>query len=237
MLFPILAFSQIQMKSYEYPYPFFPKDQHCYFGGFKDFYKDFHEILMEKKLKPCENKSEYFTAFVLINPDNTIEILENKSSGESKCSFELTKEVLKFMDKWIPARIDNQHRATIARLPIYMDDLFENYKEGYTLFDQIKKSSFENEVEQFRKDVVKRVDMSDFVMKGKGKITVLTSFAINENGEMDDLQIVKSSGLKEFDEMILGAIKRTIKKKKWEPAKIHDFPIKSRFSLPFGLTN
>lgn len=52
------------VKGQQYNYPFFPSDQHCYIGGFKDFYKDFHEILIEKQMKPCENKNEFLTAYV-----------------------------------------------------------------------------------------------------------------------------------------------------------------------------
>ena len=91
-------------------YPFFPKDQHCYLGSFPAFYKDFHQILNENKLKPCENKKEFFTASVLIKTDNTAEILENKTSQENKCSFELSKEVMKHMDKWIPAKINGKRK-------------------------------------------------------------------------------------------------------------------------------
>ncbi len=214
-------------------YPFFPKDQHCYLGSFPEFYKDFHQILNENQLKPCENKKEFFTASVLIKTDNTAEILENKTSQENKCSFELSKEVMKHMDKWIPAKIDGKETATIARILIYMDDLFENYKNGYTIKNVMTKSDFD--VQEFRSEVVKKVDMDDFTFKGKGNLKIKTKFAINEQGELDKLEMIESSGLKEFDEMILRAIKRTLKNRKWTPAKIHDVPIKSTFILPFSI--
>lgn len=217
----------------QYNYPFFPNDQHCYLGGFPELYKGFNKILIENKLKPCENKKEFFTAFILIKPDNSVEILENKTSQLNKCSFELTKEVIKHTDKWIPAKIDGQNQPTIARVLIYMDDLFENYKIGYTIKDVITNSDFD--VQQFRAEVVKKVDMDGFTFKGKGNLKVKTTFAINEEGELDDLKILQSSGLKEFDEMILSAIKRTLKNRKWTPAKIHDIPTKTRFSLPFSI--
>jgi len=217
----------------QHKYDFFPTDQHCYLGGFSEFYKDFHKIVVENNLKPCENKKELLTAFVLINPDNTIELLENKSSEINKCSFALTTEVLKKMDKWIPAKIKEKEEPTIARIFIYLDDLFENYKSDYTIGTVTTKSSFE--VSNFRTEVAKKVDLSYFAFKGKGNLQVKTTFIINENGELDKLEIIKSSGLVEFDEMIISAIKRTLKKQKWEPAKIHEIPIKSRFFLPFSI--
>lgn len=171
---------------------------------------------------------------MLIKTDNTAEILENMNSSENKCSFDLAKNVFEYMDKWIPARIAGQSQATIARIPIYVDDLFDNYKSGYNVSDFIKKSDFD--VSKFRDDVVKRIDLSNFkITQGKAPLKVLTSFSINETGQLDEVKIIKSSGLKEFDEMILEAIKNTVKKKKWKPAAVHDIPIRSRFNLPFSI--
>jgi TonB family protein len=184
-------------------------------------------------LKPCENKNEYFTAFILIRTDNTVQILENESSKKNKCSYDLTKEVIQSMDKWIPAKIDEKSQATIARISLYVDDLFDKYKDGYLLTDYLKYTDFN--ISSFRKDVFKYIDYSDFVVKsGKEPLRLKLSFTIDENGEMNDLKINKSSGLPEFDDMVLSAVKKVVKKKKWEPAKIHGMPIKSVFNFPFA---
>ena len=235
ILFTIL-FSALNIVVYaqkQYPYPFFPNDQHCYLGGFSQLYKDFNKILVDDKIKSCENKKEFLTAFVLIKPDKSIEVLENNSSQENKCSFEIAKDVMKRMDKWIPAKINGEEKPTIARVLIYMDDLFEKYDNTYNIGKIITKSDFD--MVKFRDDVVKRVDLSNFVIKGNEPLKIKTTFVINEQGELDELEMVESSGLKEFDEMILYAIKQTLKKRKWEPAKVHDIPIKSRFNLPFSI--
>ena len=220
-------------------YPFFPRDQHCYLGGFPAFYKDFHQILIEKKLKPCENKQEFFTAFVLIKPDNFIEVFDSKTAENNKCSFEIAKEVMKMMDRWIPAKIDGKEQPTVARIMFYMDDLFENYKEGYTVGKTINNAFYgENSLDgtkSFRQEVLRRIDTSNFYFKGKGILRVETTFQINEKGELEDLAIVKSSGLKEFDEMLLDSIRKTIKKNSWTPAKLHNISIKSNFRLPFSV--
>lgn len=232
LIFLSIFFLQIKAQE-QLKYPFFPDDQHCYIGGFREFYKDFHQILIDKKLKPCENKSEYFTAFVLIRTDNTVEILGNESSKKNKCSFDLTKEVIQNMDKWIPAKINEKPQATIARIMLYVDDLFDNYKEGYLLTDYLKYSDFN--ISTFREEVVKYIDYSDFVLKsGKEPLRLKFSFSIDENGEISDLKINKSSGMLEFDDMVLSAVKKVIKKRKWKPAKIHDMPIKSVFNFPIS---
>lgn len=233
LLLSFFTFSAIHAQN-QYPYPFFPKDQHCYFGGFPEFYKDFHKILVEKNLKPCENKSEYFTAFAVIKPDGTARLIESRTSQNNKCSYELTKEVMKYMDKWIPAKIDGKDTTTIAQLQIYMDDLFDKYTEGYHLGNTIKPSSFN--IQEFRKEVLKRVDFSDFtVTRGKKPLKIVAFFVINEEGKIEDLKITTGSGLQQFDDMILTAIKRSLNSHKWEPAKMHDMPIKSRFYIPMSV--
>lgn len=231
----VLLFSLTQLDAQSQPkYPFFPKDQHCYLGGFTEFYKDFHQILIDKKVAPCENKAEFLTAFVLIRTDGTIQVLENESSKKSKCSFDSTKEVLQYMDKWIPAKIDGQPQATIAKLPIYIDDLYTNYKEGYHLKDFIKESNID--IANFREEVVKYIDMSSFVFKrGKDPLRIALTFSINESGDFTDLKMLKSSGLTELDDMVLRAVKKVGSKNKWIPAKIHDIPINSVFNLPITI--
>lgn len=220
-------------------HPFFPNDQHCYIGAFPEFYKDFHQILIEKKMKPCENKDEFFTAFVLIKPDNSIEVLDNKTSANNKCSFAIASEIMKTMDKWIPAKINGQEQPTIARIMFYMDDLFENYKEGYTVGKIITNAYYGKNtsggIKSFREEVLRKIDTSNFYFKGKGKLKIETTFQISEKGELENLVIVKSSGLKDFDDMILEAIRKTLKKNSWTPAKLHDIPIKSNFRLPFSV--
>lgn len=232
MLF-FIVFSLFVKAQNQYPYPFFPNDQHCYLGGFPEFYKEFHKILIEEKLKPCEKKDELFIAFIIINPDNKAVLLENNWSNENKCSYELAKEVIPKMDRWIPAKINGEEKSTIARVMFYMDDLFDKYETNYSIGKFVSKSNFD--VAKFRDDVIKRVDISGFVIKGNQPLRIKTTFVINEKGELDEVEMVESSGLKEFDEMILYAIKQTLKNKKWEPAKVHDIAIKSRFYLPFSI--
>ncbi len=218
-------------------YPDFPRDQHSYLGGTKEFYKDFHKILIEKNLKPCENKKELSSVPIIIKSENLAEVIQFDSiiSQKYKCSVELTKEVIKYMDKWIPAKIDGKETPAIRRFTIYPDDLFENYKEGYTFFNTgYEKTDFD--VAEFRKKVVKYIDLDSFRFKGEGRLTVITKFIINTEGKIDQLKIEKSSGSQRFDEMILEAIKRTQKNKKWKPAKTHGILIDSYFNFPITIS-
>ncbi|WP_304343750.1 energy transducer TonB [Chryseobacterium koreense] len=233
----IISITFYAQESQESP-PFFPDDQHCYFGGFPEFYKDFNKIILENKLKPCEDKKELYTAFVLIGEDYSAQVLENQSSKINKCAFELTKIVVSHMDKWIPARIGGQAAKSIARILIFPDALFENYYQGYDIGQKFTIPSYGNGVGfvEFRKEVSKRIDMDRFYVKGAGKLKVAASFEIDENGQLNNLEMTKSSGLAEFDEMILYAIKSSAKKKNFSPAKIHGIPIKMQFNLPFGVT-
>ncbi len=52
LLSSLQVFGQEVMKE-------FPLGQHSYEGGDVQFYKDFHQIVLEKGLKPCENKNEF----------------------------------------------------------------------------------------------------------------------------------------------------------------------------------
>lgn len=216
-------------------YPYFPKDQHNYLGGYTEFYKDFHKILTEKNLKPCENKKEYLPVSILIKSNDSAEILENKLSNENKCSSELTKEVIKYMDKWMPAKIDGTETPAVAVINIFPNDLFENYKEGYDFFNSDYEST-DFDIQDFRKKIVKQIDLDSFSFKGSGKLTVITRFIISSEGKLDNLKIEKSSGSQRFDEMVMDAIKRTQKGKHWKPAKTHGMLINTNFSFPITIS-
>ena len=71
-------------------------------------------------------------------------------------------------------------------------------------------------------------------VKGKGKVTVIVLFVLNEQGEMENLKLENSSGLKEYDEMILRTIKKI--KNKWKPATLHGVPIKFLFRMPLSFS-
>ena len=90
----------------------FPKDQHSYLGGRTNFYKDFQKVLLEKKLKPCDNKNEFLSAYVIVLENDTAVLYdpEKLHKPENKCARELTKEVVKNMPGWISAKINGNNK-------------------------------------------------------------------------------------------------------------------------------
>lgn len=210
-------------------YPRFPKDQHSYLGGDKVFFKDFHKILIEKNLKPCENKKEHPVISFLIKSENSVEVLnlDDAKLQENKCTFELTKEVVKYMDKWIPAKIDGKETPAIKKFFICPDDLFENYKDGY-----IDAENTDFDANLFRKEVVKNIDLSR--VRFNGTLTTITKFRVNIEGKIDDVKIEKSSGSQKLDEIILKAIEKTTATLQYKPGIYLGKPINLYFRVPFS---
>ena len=214
----------------------FPKDQHSYLGGRTNFYKDFQKVLIEKKLKPCDNKNEFLSAYVIVLENDTAVLYdpEKLHKPENKCARELTKEVVKNMPGWVSAKINGNTKAAVAHYYIYPDAFFDNFKNDYNADDIIVNPTYEGGIDAFRKEVMKRADPQDFYVKGKGKVTVIVLFVLNEQGEMENLKLENSSGLKEYDEMILRTIKKI--KNKWKPATLHGVPIKFLFRMPLSFS-
>ncbi|MBH1958662.1 MAG: energy transducer TonB [Flavobacteriia bacterium] len=211
----------------------FPNDQHSYLGGRTNFYKDFQKVLLEKKLKPCANKNEFLSAYVVVLENDTAVLYdpEKLQKSENQCARELTKEVVKNMPGWVSAKIDGNNKAAVAQYYIYPDAFFDNFKTGYNAEDLIVLPTFPGGINSFRNEVLKRTDVDNFYVKSKGKATVVITFSINTGGEVENLKLENSSGLKEYDDMILESI--TSIKKKWKPATVHGNPIKYSFRLPF----
>lgn len=233
LLISLLALISFSLNA-QNQHPEFPRDQHRYLGGMEAFYKDFSKVLIDKKLKPCDNKKEFYIAPILIKSSDSIEILNHKSSLENKCSFELTKEVVKYMTNWMPAKIDGKETPAVALVNIYPDDLFENYQEGYTFFNKdYEMSNFD--IVEFRNKIVSKINLDGFSFKGSGKLTIVTRFIINTEGKLDNLTIEKSSGSQRFDEMVMDAIKKTQKNKLWKPSKTHGMLMNTYFSFPLTI--
>ena len=215
----------------------FPNDQHSYLGGKTNFYKDFQKVLLEKKLKPCDNKNEFLSAYVVVLENDTAVLYdpEKLQKSENKCAREITKEVVKNMPGWVSAKIDGSPKAAVEQYYIYPDAFFNNFKAGYNAEDLIVLPTFEGGIDAFRKEVMKRSDPQDFYVKGKGKVTVTVLFVLDEKGEMENLKLENSSGLKEYDEMILRSIKKI--KNKWKPATLHGVPVRFKFRMPMSFSN
>lgn len=216
---------------------YYPRDQEPYQGGNAQFYKDFHQILIDNNIKPCENKDEVYYLKVLINEDASIKYVKdnsNKELGEkNKCAYDLGLQVVKHMDKWNPAMVDGVKKQAVVGFYLKPNDLFENYKEGY--MPEINPASFQDPkggVNSFRAEVAKRIDLSGFEWKSGFKLVVV--FVVERDGTLNDVKLEQSSGVKEFDERIIEGIKSI--KKKWTPAKIGGVTVRYRYSLPLSFS-
>ena len=66
----------------------FPKGQDFYEGGITKFYQDFHQIILDKNLQPCENKKELYLVKLLLTKDAKIKFIKDFDSvniSKNKC--------------------------------------------------------------------------------------------------------------------------------------------------------
>lgn len=221
----LLSISIFSQESYN----FYPTDQESYVGGKIQFYKDFNKILKEKNLTPCADKNEIYPFSVLINADNKINFVADKTGFDysgSKCAKELSREVAKYMHGWNAATIDGVKIAALEIFTIIPDQLFGNLPENYNVKEEL--AEYEGGMNEFRKKVANRVDVAKFNFTGMVRVEV--TFVVEKDGTMNEIKIALSSGLKEFDEMILRSVNKI--KNKWKPATIGGFPVRYRYRLP-----
>lgn len=212
----------------------YPKDVEFYKGGRVSFYRQFHELLLEKNLKPCENKNETYILKVVVYPDSKIKLVKQDSLTilNSKCSYGITREVLKYMKDWNPAEIEGKQYAALVEIPIYVDDLFEKYKDSYLPEMYSTIPEFEGGMNEFRKKVANSIDLGRFSAKASVKFTLEVSFFVDTEGKMQDVKLSKETDSPDFNNMVLQSIKSI--KKKWKPATFHGIPIKNYFKLPLS---
>lgn len=210
----------------------YPDGMEFYKGGRVEFYKQFHKILLEKNLKPCDDKNEFYHLEIVVYPDSTIKFVKQDSAkiSNSKCTFDLTRIVLKYMKDWAPAEVDGKKEAALVKIQIFPDDLFEKYLDSYLPEMYSKAPEFEGGIQEFRKKVANSIDTRRFSTKTSVKFTVEATFAINSEGKIEDVKLSKETDSKDFNEMILTSIKSI--KKKWKPATYHNIPVKYHFRLP-----
>ena len=212
----------------------YPPNQTSYVGGNTQFYKDFHDILIDKKLQPCPNKDENVSFVLVVYPNTTIKYVKPETADfeESKCTYELTKEVLKYLKGWNPAEVGGNKIAATTSFSIIPDELFGELKEGYDPINEIELAMYEGGIQEFRKKVSQSININNYNFSGIVRLEV--TFIIERDGSMSNVKLANSSGLQEFDTMIVRTISRI--KNKWTPAKIHGKPIRYRFRLPLAFS-
>lgn len=210
----------------------YPRNQVPYIGGYESYYKDFHDIIIDQNLQPCADKTEFYQLNLLVNPDRTISFIKDhneKNIGKNKCAYDLAREVAKYQSNWNAATVDGIPKPAVATFYIFPDDLFNRYLEGY--YPAITFPAYgnyeNNGIEEFRKGIVNRIDVRGF--DWNDRFNVIVEFIITKEAKIEDIVMIKSSSMIEFDKRIAYGILST--KKKWKPATINGKPIDYRYRL------
>lgn len=216
-------------------YEGYPENQTDYIGGNVQFYKDFHQVLIDRKMKPCENANENYSFKIVIHPDKTINYVKDEdliNLENNKCAFELSREVAKYLHGWNPAVVEGKKVAALTSFWIIPNELFGELKEGYDPANDMEPAMYEGGINNFRKKVSQNIDLTRFKFNGTFKLII--TFVVERDGKINDVQLTQSSGLKEFDDMVVKGISRI--KNKWTPGKIHNIPVRYRFKLPLAFS-
>jgi len=206
-------------------------------GGSEFFYRDFHSVVVERNLKQCKSGQDFYSAPVLINVDGTAQLYKSGKRSESdyNCTEKLVEEVVQNMKGWLPAKIKGTPVPAVSSYFIYPEALFDNYKDGYDPNHFAEEPVFPGGEKKFREEVLKRIDVSDYYVKGKGKVTLKVRFVVSEKGGIEEVGLAETSGFQEYDDMLLRAVKKT--RQVWTPGKIHGIPIRFLYVFPISLAN
>ncbi len=212
--------------------PYYSKDEDFYKGGLENFYKEIHEVIVNKKLLQCENKRAFVYQKFLVTEIGEFKKVKDLLDGNinsDKCTEDLLNKILPELNNWIPAKKRSENIIAQSSFIFFPEDLFDNYKENYNPKKLYADSFFIGGVNAFRIEVAKKVDISGY--NASGKVMVVISFVVDIDGSVIDVKVEESSGLKEFDDEFVFAVKSV--NRKWTPAKINGKPVKQRFKIPF----
>lgn len=210
----------------------FPRYQTPYVGGYKAYYKDFHDIILAKSLQPCSDKEQYYQLKLLINKDNSVSFIKDHNDqniAKNKCAYDLAREVAQYQKNWNAALVDGIPVDAVADFSVFPADLFENYTQGYTpnFTSPIYGDYRGNGAEEFRKGIINRIDVRRF--SWNDKFSVIIDFIITKESKIENFLVIKSSSMVEFDNQIISGIKST--KKRWKAATINGKPVDYRYRL------
>ena len=228
LFFSSLIFSQTIHEQY-------PDNQIDYVGGNVQFYKDFQKVLRDKNLEPCSDKNENLNFRLVIYPDKTIKYVKSDDpiTESFKCTFELSKQVVKHLKGWNPAEVNGQKVAAATTFLIIPNELFSDLPEGYDPVNDLQMAMYEGGIQKFRNKVYQGIDISGYNFTGTFRMEA--TFYIERDGSMSNIELAQSSGLKVFDDMLVKSLSKI--KNKWKPGTIHGIPVRYKFRLPIAFSN
>ncbi len=223
-LLPILFSAQILQE--------FPKSQVPYLGGYNAFYKDFHDVIIAKNLETCSQKGEFYQLKLLINKDNSVNFIKDYSEeniAKNKCAYDLSREVVQSLKNWNAAKVDGMPQSAVATFVVFPDDLFDAYQEGYmpNITGPIYGNYKGNGAEEFRKGIVNIIDLRRF--DWNDRFSVIVEFIITKDSKIENIKMIKSSSMDEFDKKIIYGVKSTAKR--WKPATVNGKPVDFKYQL------
>ncbi|MGA9213366.1 energy transducer TonB [Kaistella sp.] len=214
----------------------FPKDQDFYEGGITKFYRDFHQIILDKNIKPCENKKELYSVKLLLTKDAQIKFVKDFDSfniSKNKCAYDLSLTVLKSLKtNWKPAVVKNQYFDSVVEFFIFPNDLFENYKESYHPNQFYIPATYIGGKKKFDKDFHDNFMslFTDYHINGK----FFLDFYIDVDGEIVNPSLQPDIRNPTFTHEVFRTLKRL--NKKWNPAVFNGVSVKSKISVPIGFS-
>ena len=214
----------------------YPEDQVSYTGGDTAFYKDFHQILKDQNISPCENKEEMYELKLVVYEDATVKIVKEQNAEKlerNKCTYEIIKKVLPEMTGWNPAIYQDKKMPAVAEFPIYLDDLFDNFPNGYAASKYIKQPEFPGGLQKFRNKFTGAIRIPN-LDHTNGEFTLRIAFEVNEQGQMENVRLLDKTGYDRFDASIIKGIQYM--KYKWQPGSLHGIPIKTTLKVPIHFT-
>ena len=228
LFFSSLIFSQTIHEQY-------PDNQIDYVGGNVQFYKDFQKVLRDKSLEPCSDKNENLNFRLVIYPDKTIKYVKSDDpiTESFKCTFELSKQVVKHLKGWNPAEVNGQKVAAATTFLIIPNELFSDLPEGYDPVKDLQMAMYEGGIQKFRTKVFQGIDISGYNFTGTFRMEA--TFYIERDGSMSNIELAQSSGLKVFDDMLVKSLSKI--KNKWKPGSIRGIPVRYKFRLPIAFSN
>ena len=214
----------------------YPEGHFSYVGGDVAFYKDFHQILKDKNIVPCENTQEMYVLKVVVYEDASVKIAKEQNAEKlekNKCTYETIKKVLPEMTGWNPAIYQDKKMPAVAEFPIYLDDLFENFPHGYAPSKYITQPEFPGGLQKFRNKFTGaiRIPKLDHT---NGEFTLRIAFDVSAQGEMENVRLLDKTGYDRFDASIIKGIQYL--KYKWKPGSFHGVPIKTSLRIPIHFT-
>lgn len=219
----------------------YPKSQAPYKGGYEAYYKDFHDIIKEKKLQPCTNLDEIYLLTLVVMPDATIQFVKDvnkKVVSNNQCAYNLARETAKYMKGWNPATINGVPQQAVARFIIYPDDLFNNFQENY--YPKYTPPVYNNgrNRNSFGKDFIIKFNKARF--NWYDIFVIQGEFIVDREGKVKNLAknllMTRSSGVEQFDKEVQNTV--NILSKNFKPATINGKPIDDRFTFTItGITD